>query len=259
MIHSFTFKFFFRKIYKIVYKRSSDLCSFFQNYNVDITDQVCEIVHHILTNKIEFMKNRTLDQILLSSVYALFKVNKFDIKFRDIIYNYKIVCENNRQLSPIEVGRSLWSIPLSKTENGDLVKFYNTAFIPEMKNYILNIPQTQKNVSMPSPLRQKVTSNVFVSPLRKTNLTPSNSMLSGGISHMTPKTKALFSFGEGFINRSMESHGYASPGISKSSTPLQPPSTVIDVTPTKKSTKRALTFDEDTDTPKNKLKKLKDQ
>jgi hypothetical protein len=237
------------------------LCSFFQSYNVDPTDQVCDIVHYILTNKIEFMKNRTLDQILLSSVYALFKVNKFDIKFRDIIYNYKIVCENNRQLSPIEVGRSLWSIPLSKTENGDLVKFYNTVFIPEMKNYILNIPQTQKNV-MPSPLRQKVTSNVFISPLRRTNTgTPSTaSIISTGISHMTPKTKALFSFGEGFINRSLETHGYASPGISKSSTPLQPPSTVLGVnTPTKKSTKRALTFDEETDTPKNKLKKLKDQ
>jgi len=218
------------------------------------------------------MKNRTLDQIILSSVYALFKVNKIEIKFRDIIYNYKIVCENNRQLSPIEVGRSLWSIPLNDDETGDLVKFYNTAFIPKLKDFILNIPQNQKSFLPPSP-RQQVTPNIFVSPLRRPTTisngglntgTPLKSIISSGsgFPQMTPKTKALFSFGEGFSNKEYSLHGFSSPGPKKfSNTPLVPPSTITTSnTPSsgKKSSKRALSFDKDGDDPlKNKLKKLK--
>eukprot|EP01080_Neovahlkampfia_damariscottae_P001516 gene1516-12642_t len=253
---SHSLDFFFRKIYKIVYKRSTDLCSFFQSFP-DPTEQVCAIVHHILTNNIEFMKNRTLDQIILSSVYALFKVNKIEIRFRDIIYNYKIVCENNRQLSPIEVGRSLWSIPLNEEENGDLVKFYNSAFIPKLKNFILNIPQNQSKSYLP---KQQVAPNLFVSPLRRTSGNTPVKSSTVSFPQMTPKTKALFSFGEGFSNKEYSTHGFSSPGPKKTpnTTPLVPPSTI---TPSsgKKSSKRALSFDneEQDDSVKNKLKKLK--
>lgn len=181
---SLSLKFFLKKISLFIEQRVKNLISFF---TFDSSKDICEIVNYIIKNKSHLMINRNIDQIILCCIYANFKVNKIDILFRDIIYNYRCYCENNRQLSPSDSLKTLWFVPLdSKKNTGDIVKFYNQIFLNETKEFILKDHSNQQQSVQSSP-RTKISDNVYMSPIKKMPSTP-----------MTPKTNKLYAFGEGF-------------------------------------------------------------
>jgi hypothetical protein len=51
------------------------------------------------------MLNRHLDQIILCTIYSISKINKLKLQFKDIIYNYKLFCENNRKITSLKIGK----------------------------------------------------------------------------------------------------------------------------------------------------------
>lgn len=158
---------------------------------------------YILTKERTLMTNRHIDHVIMCSIYVICnKVNKIKNNtpaFKDIIREYRTISENQRQISPIEICRVLWQVPLDDNQQpGDIVKFYNIVFIPAVKTYILQLPSTPASnlpfqvATIMSPARKRLPSkgNIFLSPMRKLN--PSTPSASNG----TPRTKSVYAFGE---------------------------------------------------------------
>jgi len=215
---SYSVQFFFRKMYKLVSRRIQELCYHFNQtqqttsedpmiISMDLMEQVWHIVYYVLNDARSLMVNRHVDHVIMCSMYAVCnKVNRMRLSFKDIIFNYRLICENNRYSSPVEVGKILWQVPLDKEgEFGDIVKFYNSVYIPVVKSFILD--KTSGNSLLERPempyvdvfAKTKIAPNFVLSP-RKSQY-PRNPLTSPLRSEMnsslllTPRTKALYEFG----------------------------------------------------------------
>jgi hypothetical protein len=227
---------FFRKIYRLVSQRISDLFLEFnkraaenRTISSDIMRQVWHIVWYVLNQRSILMEDRHADHIILCSMYAVCnKVNRMTwLSFKDITHNYRCVCENNRNISPVEVGKILWQVTLSEeNKSGDIVKFYNNVFIPIVKDFILQMNTTKdkgpdmpssyesnngngnnnSNNAMlsPSKLRVSKSAKVFVSPMRSPMrstqilMSPNSQLMSYSL---TPRTRALYSFKDAYTEK----------------------------------------------------------
>ncbi len=236
--NSMAIKLFFRKVYQLVSQRIIDLCKEFNQkseslnaISPEVMKQIWHVVWYVLNSRHSLMRNRHIDHMIMCAMYAVCnKVNKMNwISFKDTIQNYRTICETNRNISPVEAGKIFGQVLLDQGRTGDIVKFYNLIFIPEVKDFILqcspksgtwtSLPDMpQPTSTMQSPQRQRVSknANVFISPLRSPRhkqqrgnhsvsggsldnplLSPSIHMGGATISHigmMTPRTRALYSF-----------------------------------------------------------------
>ncbi|EFC40770.1 retinoblastoma protein [Naegleria gruberi] len=216
---SYSVLFFFRKMYKLVSRRIQELCYHFNQtqqsnseepmiISMDLMEEVWHTVYYVLNEARGLMVSRHVDHIIMCSMYAICnKVNRMRISFKDIIYNYRIICENIRMISPVEIGKILWQVPLDKEGDlGDIVKFYNLVYIPSVKGFILD---KTSGAALDRPempyveifTKTKIAPNFVLSP-RKSNYSK-NSLLSP-MRHqdnyhttllLTPRTKALYEFG----------------------------------------------------------------
>jgi hypothetical protein len=196
--------FFFRKTFKLIQSRITEMTSFFPKITSEITESIYGVVQYALLNKPHLMMNRHLDQILICSIFAVFRFFKIGSKdlFRDLVYQYKCLCETKRSISPVETLNVVWNVAIKGSEYGDIIAFYNKCFIQEVKPYLHKedkIPMSpSRGMQIPMSPSRKIGSNVFMSPLR----TPSTP------SALTPKTRALYEFGSGFTEKSMEMTGF---------------------------------------------------
>jgi len=222
--NSIAVQLFFRKVYQLVSQRITDLCKEFNQkgepvdvISSDIMKQIWHIVWYVLNSRHSLMRNRHIDHMIMCAMYAVCnKVNKMNwISFKDTIQNYRTICETNRNISPVEAGKIFGQVLLDGTRTGDIVKFYNNIFIPEVKDFILqSSPKAGTNIYLPdmpqatstlqSPQRQRVSksANVFISPMRSPS--SKHNPLRSPMAHsnanvltLTPRTKALYSFREG--------------------------------------------------------------
>lgn len=93
-------------MYRLVSKRINDLCSLFTEIPKERIEQTWSIVYHILNNERDLMQDRHIDHLIMCSMYAICnKMYKMKIAFKDIIFNYRCICENNRQISSVEIGK----------------------------------------------------------------------------------------------------------------------------------------------------------
>jgi hypothetical protein len=222
---------FMRKLYRIIWQRIYDLCTEFNRRNTsidrtisqDVMKHIWYIVSYVINFKQSLMVNRHVDHMIMCAMYAVCnKVNKMSwICFRDIMNVYRVVCENNRNISPVEIGKILSQATLDDNKAGDIVKFYNNVFIPDLKVFILQSPQENASSmplpeipvgdSMQSPQRLRVskTAKVFVSPLKSPvrhnpslRVPPTYSSYQGvHSSSLTPRTKALYSFKDAYTEK----------------------------------------------------------
>nr|CAG4711370.1 unnamed protein product [Naegleria fowleri] len=258
-------QFFFRKMYKLVSRRIQELCYNFnqtqQNASddpmiitMDLMEQVWHIVYYALNEARTIMVNRHIDHVIMCSMYAICnKVNRMRISFKDIIFNYRLICENNRSLSPVEIGKILWQVPLDKDgEFGDIVKFYNSVYIPAVKSFILD--KTSGNSQFERPempyvelfAKTKIAPNFVLSPRksqysRSALLSPSRDFPAS--IHLTPRTKALYEFGSCSTKKHFDV-------ISSSNNDISPSPGGQNVASdfSKRGVKRTLDFGEETET-----------
>eukprot|EP01114_Cavostelium_apophysatum_P015170 TRINITY_DN4080_c0_g1_i1.p1 TRINITY_DN4080_c0_g1~~TRINITY_DN4080_c0_g1_i1.p1 ORF type:complete len:600 (+),score=172.10 TRINITY_DN4080_c0_g1_i1:155-1954(+) len=130
---SYTLELFFRKIYHLAWIRSRDLCGKLQ-IHPRIYSQVWQAIVHVLSDPVCLMRNRHLDQIVLSSIYGVCRVNSLGITFRQIIDQYRS--------QPQASSKIFREVILAKPEEkGDVINFYNSVYIPEMEQFILQFQQ----------------------------------------------------------------------------------------------------------------------
>jgi retinoblastoma-associated protein len=201
---------FYRKVRQLTYCRLQLLCSSL-DISADLEEKIWTLLQFVFTCMPSLVKNRCLDQILLCSIYGICKVVNQELQFKLIVTYY-------RQLpsaSP-EVYRHVFIQP---GQYNSVIVLYNVVFMPALKAVLLTfLPDKQAVVTLPPPLFSrapyadrpyKATTglNVYVSPMRA----------SSREDKATPRTKALYSFGDSiwspcrsaslqFINDMMKKH-----------------------------------------------------
>ncbi|CAD7704720.1 unnamed protein product [Ostreobium quekettii] len=131
---------FFRKVLKLSALRLMDLrqhlCFDPLSAN-DVLHQVFNAIQFALYECTELFYNRHLDQILLSSLYGVCKVNQLEhVPFREIIHQYKRQPHAKPEVYKTVILQQ--SEPDFKVERtGDIIEFYNQVLVPALRNHLL--------------------------------------------------------------------------------------------------------------------------
>ncbi|KAL0482943.1 hypothetical protein AKO1_014089 [Acrasis kona] len=224
---SIAVRYLYKKVFRLASQRIQELCAAFSEHITrDKLEFIWRVVYHVLTQHQKLMIDRHLDQMIMCGIYAVCKVAKIQISFRHIISNYRFLCEGGRSMSPVEIGKILYKVQVeNESDTGDIVRFYNYGFIPQVKDFIhvqvgktspSNIPDmpcVQNSINMiqnniASPHRQRVSNNLWLSPMQgsrrgslphaqsTTTMELCNHQGGGMVNSMTPRTKELYSFSE---------------------------------------------------------------
>uniref|UniRef100_A0ABD2XMS5 Retinoblastoma-like protein 1 n=1 Tax=Trichogramma kaykai TaxID=54128 RepID=A0ABD2XMS5_9HYME len=169
---------FFRKFYNLTNARMQTLCNALEITDVDVKRKIWTIFEHTIKERTELMKDRHLDQILMSAVYVICKLCKIDKNtFTEIMRCYRLqpqaeshiyrsvlitrVSRNSSSTSdetlnnkhqensgpPTPSEMAATSRIYNSEERGDLIKFYNAVFVPEVKDYVKRLGLADPNIA----------------------------------------------------------------------------------------------------------------
>uniref|UniRef100_A0A673BWL1 Retinoblastoma 1 n=1 Tax=Sphaeramia orbicularis TaxID=375764 RepID=A0A673BWL1_9TELE len=176
---------FYKKLYRLAYTRLKLLCSYLLSFNPELEPIIWTLFQHTLQHEYELMKNRHLDQLMMSAMYAICKVKSVDLRFKTIVTAYKNMPNTNQE--------TFKHVLISDGHYDSIIVFYNQVFMQRLKTNILQyasprpptlspIPQIPRSpYKFPnSPLRVPGSNNVYISPLKSPRMSP-------GI--MTPRSR----------------------------------------------------------------------
>ncbi|CAL8267872.1 unnamed protein product [Merluccius merluccius] len=191
---------FYKKLYRLAYTRLKMLCSYLLSSNPELEPIMWTLLQYTLQHQYELMKDRHLDQLIMSAMYAICKVKNVDLRFKTIVTAYKNMPNANQETFKhvlISEGQELRG-----PHHDSIIVFYNQVFMQKLKINILQyssprpptlspIPQIPRSpYKFPSsPHRVPGSNNVYISPLKNPRMSP-------GI--MTPRSRMLVSIGESF-------------------------------------------------------------
>ncbi|KAK0152667.1 Retinoblastoma-associated protein [Merluccius polli] len=191
---------FYKKLYRLAYTRLKMLCSYLLSSNPELEPIMWTLLQYTLQHQYELMKDRHLDQLIMSAMYAICKVKNVDLRFKTIVTAYKNMPNANQETFKhvlISEGHELRG-----PHHDSIIVFYNQVFMQKLKINILQyssprpptlspIPQIPRSpYKFPSsPHRVPGSNNVYISPLKNPRMSP-------GI--MTPRSRMLVSIGESF-------------------------------------------------------------
>lgn len=160
---------FFRKFYNLACVRMQNLCSYLEILDEDLKKKIWTIFEYSVKERTELMKDRHLDQILMCAVYVMCKLVKMEKNsFTEIMRCYRIqpqaeshiyrsvliakislneaksnneehnkadhfTCEGKSSAPPTPTNMAGTSQNFGEEKRGDLIKFYNTVYVPQVK------------------------------------------------------------------------------------------------------------------------------
>ncbi|XP_053598787.1 retinoblastoma-like protein 2 isoform X1 [Microplitis demolitor] len=179
---------FFRKFYILGSIRMQNLCNSLSVTDVDLKKKIWTIFEYSIKDRTELMKDRHLDQILMCAVYVVCKLAKIERNtFTEImrcyrlqpqaeshIYRSVLISKNpsveknfnkndtNADSDPMEVKTHNATPPTPSNMagtsqsfgdecRGDLIKFYNTIYVPQVKE-VANLSRGNNSTLTLSPL-----------------------------------------------------------------------------------------------------------
>mmetsp|Transcript_28732 Transcript_28732/g.55055 ORF Transcript_28732/g.55055 Transcript_28732/m.55055 type:complete len:1129 (+) Transcript_28732:326-3712(+) len=128
---------FFEKVVKLAQIKVRELCDVLKLST--IVAQVNEVVAHTVYKHTHMLYNRHLDQVLLCAVYGVCKVLKIAMSFRDIISQYKKLNEMTLHQTVVRTVVLEQSEELEAMSHGDIIQFYNQAFMPPLKKILVQL------------------------------------------------------------------------------------------------------------------------
>uniref|UniRef100_A0A8C7ZPT1 Retinoblastoma 1 n=1 Tax=Oryzias sinensis TaxID=183150 RepID=A0A8C7ZPT1_9TELE len=167
-------------VYRLAYTRLKTLCSCLLSNHPDLEHVIWTLFQHTLQYEYDLMRDRHLDQLMMSAMYAICKVKSVDLRFKLIVSAYKNMPNTSQEENVV------FFRPLSTASAVLSLQPPTLSPIPQIPCSPYKFPN--------SPLRVPGSNNVYISPLK-------NSRLSPGM--MTPRSRMLVSIGEsfGFANR----------------------------------------------------------
>ncbi|KAM9332376.1 retinoblastoma-associated protein [Pholidichthys leucotaenia] len=185
---------FYKKLYRLAYTRLKMLCSYLLSSHPDLEPIIWTLFQHTLQHEYELMRDRHLDQLMMSAMYAICKVKSVDLRFKTIVTAYKSMPNTNQE--------TFKHVLITDDDYDSIIVFYNQVFMQKLKTNILQYASTRPPTLSPipqipcspykfpnSPLRVPGSNNVYISPLKSPRMSP-------GI--MTPRSRMLVSIGESF-------------------------------------------------------------
>lgn len=185
---------FYKKLYRLAYLRLKMLCSYLLSSHPELEPIIWTLFQHTLQHEHELMRDRHLDQLMMSAMYAICKVKSVDLRFKTIVTAYKNMPNTNQE--------TFKHVLISEGHYDSIIVFYNQVFMQKLKTNILQYASTRPPTLSPipqiprspykfpnSPLRVPGSNNVYISPLKSSRMSP-------GI--MTPRSRMLVSIGESF-------------------------------------------------------------
>ncbi|XP_077597036.1 retinoblastoma-associated protein [Stigmatopora nigra] len=182
---------FYKKLYRLAYTRLKMLCSYLLSSHPELELIIWTLFQHTLQHNYELMRDRHLDQMMMSSIYAICRVKSVELRFKTIVSSYKDMPNTSQE--------TFKHVLIGGDHYDSIIIFYNEVFMQELKTNILQyastrpptlspIPQIPRSPFPSSPLRVPGSNNVYVSPM-KSSRSPCI---------MTPRSRMLVSIGESF-------------------------------------------------------------
>ncbi|KAK1168118.1 retinoblastoma-associated protein isoform X1 [Acipenser oxyrinchus oxyrinchus] len=181
---------FYKKVYRLAYMRLDMLCSHLLKGQPELEPIIWTLFQHTLQNEYELMRDRHLDQIMMSAMYAICKVKNVDLRFKTIVTAYKNLPNTNQE--------TFKRVLIREGQYDSIIVFYNLVFMQKLKTNILQYASTRPPTLSPiphipcspykfpnSPLKVPGSNNIYISPM----MSPTK---------MTPRTRILVSIGESF-------------------------------------------------------------
>lgn len=129
---------FFNRVMIYAASQIYHLCS-----GLPVTDEVMEfiwaVLKYILTQRLDLLKNRQLDQLIFCTIYSVTKVFKEALKFQEIINKFQeLPLTNSGKLNEI-----VYDVLLDNGAKGDLIEFYNKVYITKLKEFLSKLPSME--------------------------------------------------------------------------------------------------------------------
>jgi len=243
---------FLRRLIRIASEKIREFCSRMEVSEI-FEELVSITVSYALTRHFDLLVKRHVDVIVMCSLYAVSKITKEQLKFNDIAAFYRDIFQRKaNHLYDIE--ENLSRVYLEGHCYGDIIEFYNRSFIKRFRSFLLEYLKTvfEERMKASSTGTEKVqngpttpvrsfyskvgqspsgSDSVYHSPSPSVRTSPSRKIGKVTISPMspegrrqmarrtpmTPKTKALYAFGEspgGHSTRSGKKPNYNDTGVS---------------------------------------------
>uniref|UniRef100_A0A671RQ61 Retinoblastoma-associated protein n=1 Tax=Sinocyclocheilus anshuiensis TaxID=1608454 RepID=A0A671RQ61_9TELE len=181
-----------QQVYRMAYLRLKTLFSHLLTSHPELEPIIWTLLQHTLQNEYELMRDRHLDQLIMSAMYAICKVKNVDLRFKTIVTTYKEMPNTNQE--------TFKRVLIREGQYDSIIVFYNLVFMQKLKTNILQyssprppplspIPRIPCSPYKNSPLRVPGSNNVYVSPLKSSRMSPVV---------MTPRSRILISIGESF-------------------------------------------------------------
>lgn len=177
----------------------------------DMREEIWTVLKYALSEQTELMINRHLDQVILCSLYSVWKLN-----FRQQA-SFKVINDRYSELYNEDNAKVLRFVRLDGDTTGDIIKFYNDVYIQAMKLYLTKevraVNPRIAALNPPSPLRANLAGPMHYTSLASPMTSPGYVRQSPNRPQlMTPRTANLYAFGESpsrnldSINRMISQH-----------------------------------------------------
>uniref|UniRef100_A0A3Q3NLE0 Retinoblastoma-associated protein n=1 Tax=Labrus bergylta TaxID=56723 RepID=A0A3Q3NLE0_9LABR len=168
---------FYKKLYRLAYLRLKMLCSYLLSSHPELEPIIWTLFQHTLQHEHELMRDRHLDQLMMSAMYAICKVKSVDLRFKTIVTAYKNMPNTNQE--------TFKHVLISEGHYDSIIVFYNQVFMQKLKTNILQYASTRPPTLSPipqiprspykfpnSPLRVPGSNNVYISPMKSSRMSP---------------------------------------------------------------------------------------
>lgn len=128
---------FIKKAIMLSTERTDDLCSCLQ---LPARTASCArgIVESVFLKHSNLLYGRHIDQIMLCSLYGACKARRHSIQFKEILIHYRRQHQSRPEVYR-NVSIQLKFPSLDVTKKGDIIDFYNSAYVPVMKDVLLHL------------------------------------------------------------------------------------------------------------------------
>ncbi|XP_031428231.1 retinoblastoma-associated protein isoform X2 [Clupea harengus] len=181
---------FYKKLYRVAYLRLKRLCTRLLSDHPELELIIWTLLQHTLKDEYELLKDRHLDQLMMSAMYAICKVKFVDLRFKTIVTAYKEL--------PNTIQETFKQVLISEGKYDSIIVFYNMVFMQKLKTNILQYASSRLPTLSPVPHIPRSPYKYPNSPMRVGNVYVSP--MKSCASPMTPRSRILISLGESFGN-----------------------------------------------------------
>uniref|UniRef100_A0A8C3B2Z6 Retinoblastoma-associated protein n=1 Tax=Cyclopterus lumpus TaxID=8103 RepID=A0A8C3B2Z6_CYCLU len=203
---------FYKKLYRLAYSRLQILCSYLLSSHPELEPIIWTLFQHTLQHEHELMRDRHLDQLMMSAMYAICKVKSVDLRFKTIVTAYKNMPNTNQE--------TFKHVLITEGHYDSIIVFYNQVFMQKLKTNILQYASTRPPTLSPipqiprspykfpnSPLRVPGSNNVYISPPEKLTHVPGMLVSIGesfGLSNRFQKINQMVNSSERSFKRTLD-------------------------------------------------------